>query len=177
MLDEESENKEEPEETQRSKTISSIESPLNFKHWAKRSIIFGVVIIILVVLFDRLFPIKILAETLIALGVSLCIGFAHEYLHYRKAIKLKYEVKWYRTRFTMGFSIKHKSIRGQRTSEKQKIIDDIKTIGRSPYIVLVPLSILVAVLGWWFNHWGLIVAGIISLAFHGISYPKEGRSK
>ena len=131
----------------------------------------------MVVIFDWLLPIKILGETLIAIATALSIGFAHEYLHYQRARELEYEVKWYRTRFTMGFSIKHKSIRGTRTPEKQKIIDDIKIIGRSPYFILVPLSILVAVIGWKYNHWGLIVAGIISLVFHGISYPKEGRSK
>jgi hypothetical protein len=152
------------------------QSPLNFKHWLTRVILLGIFFIALVVIFDYVFPIKILGETLIAISTMLSIGFLHEYMHYYKAKKLGYEVSWYRTRFMMGFSIEHSSIRGQRTPEKQKIIDDIKSIGRLPYYVLVPLSIVILLIGVYTWIWGFVVAGFLSLMFHGFSFTKEGRS-
>ena len=153
------------------------ETSLSFKNWLTRTVLIGIISIGLVSSMEYFFHIQILTQTLIAIFSILMVWLFHEALHYIRAVRLKYKIKWYRTKFTMGFEIDHPSIRGQITPEKQKIKDDIKKIGRFPYYFLVPVSIIFIVVGYFTWYWGFIVAGIVSLAFHVWTFTQEGISR
>lgn len=151
---------------------------LNFKHWVTRTVMVGMGGIAVFFLFDYLFHFNILNQSLIALFVSLFLGLLHEFMHFIIATRLGYKVIWFRTRFTMGFEIEHASVRGKRDSpEKIKALADIKKIAYAPYYVVVPLSCVLFVCGYFMISWGLEVAGAFSLLFHTVMFSKEGLSE
>ncbi len=147
---------------------------LSFKHWVIRTVLVAIISIASISVIEYIFHIQLITQTLIAVITVFILGLSHEGLHYYQAIKLKYQVKWYRTRFTMGFTIDHPSIRGQITPEKQKIKNDINTIGRFPYYFLFPISIALPIIGFFTWYWGFIAAGAVSLVFHILMFSKEG---
>lgn len=140
---------------------------VSFKHWIIRSIMTGAILFLIVGIIDYWTDFDIIIHTLLAITITLLIGFTHEGLHYYEAIKLGYEPKWYRTRLTMGFEISHHSKRDQWMIDKRKI-------ALIPYYYLVPLSIIILVIGIYFLYYGIIVAGIAGLLLHAISFKKEG---
>lgn len=110
-----------------------------------------------------------MVDTLLAITIVLSIAFVHEALHYRKAIKLGYNPKWYRTRFKMGFEI-------TPHTNRKKWLKDKKQIGLAPYYFAIPVSVALLVIGFYFNSIGIFVAGVGSLILHGISLPSEGKT-
>lgn len=149
---------------------------LTFKHWLTRTILIAIASVSIVIIVQHLFHIEIVTQSFIALFSAVAIGLIHELLHYVRTKVLGYKITWYRTRFTMGFEIEHSSIRGSDTPEKIKIKEDIKKIAHFPYIFIIPLSIGIIVIGWYFWWWGLIFAGGVSLGFHIYAFRKEGLS-
>jgi len=143
-------------------------SELGFKHWLGRTIFVTVILILLAYSIESYFHLTLLKEVIIGIAVILAIGFAHEILHYRVAIKLGYKPTWYRTRFTMGFEVDHTGTLAKKQAE-------IKKISRAPYIILVPVSFVILGIGIYFSSLGLEMASIGSLVFHGATYYKEGK--
>ena len=143
---------------------------IGFKMWVKKTVIVALVLLAVIVLVEQYIGVPLLTDTLIAISLTLCVGFTHEGLHYQQAMKLGYEPKWYRTTFKMGFEISKNTNTKQWRKDKRKI-------ALAPYKVLVPLSIAFLGVGYIFNSFGIIIAGVASLLMHGISYPSEGRDK
>lgn len=146
----------------------SEETTLGFKQWMMKTVIVTLTLLSVVYLIQLYFDVQILVDTLVAITIVLVIGFTHEALHYRVAIKLGYKPKWWRTKFRMGFEIAHHSNR------KQWLIDK-KKIAIAPYVVLIPITVAILLFGIYFKNVGLIVAGTGSLLLHGISWPTEGK--
>jgi len=153
------EKKEEKEELQ--------EDRLNVKHWIIKMVEVTVALLILIYVAEIYLQLPLLRETLIAFMIVLSIGFTHEGLHYYQAVKLGYKPRWYRTKLMMGFEITHHTKRSVWMEHKKKI-------ARLPYIFLVPISIVILIIGIYFNSLGASVAGIGSLIMHGASWFKEG---
>ena len=118
---------------------------------------------------EYFFHVQIVTNTILAVTIVLCMGFAHEALHYGKAVSLGYVPKWYRTRVMMGFEIEDNP--NKRIREKHK-----KQIGHAPYPVIMPISVAILLLGLYFNNLGLFVAGLSSIILHCIAFPLEGRN-
>jgi len=144
------------------------ETSIGFKQWVTKTIIVTLTLLAIVYLIQLYFDVQILVDTLIAITIVLVIGFTHEALHYRVATKLGYTPKWWRTKLRMGFEIAHHTNRKQWTIDKKKI-------ATAPYVVLIPITIVVLLLGIYFENLGLIIAGVGSLLLHGISWPTEGK--
>jgi hypothetical protein len=143
-------------------------SEFGFKHWLIRTVFVTVMLILLAYIIEIYIHLTLIREVIIGIAVVLAIGFVHEILHYREAIKMGYKPTWYRTRFTMGFEVDHIG-----TLEKKQA--EIKKISRAPYIILVPVSFMILGIGIWFWSLGLIMASVGSLVFHSASYYKEGK--
>jgi hypothetical protein len=142
---------------------------LSFKHWVGRTIIIGFILLGVVYLFERYLNQPVLVDAFLAIVIVLFIGFTHEALHYYRAVRLGYKPSWYRTKVRMGFTIEHHS--------KGKWAKDKKKIARMPYIVLVPISLAILLIGFYMNEMFLMVAGGGSLLLHAISYPTEGKDE
>lgn len=153
------------------------EKSLTLKHWLIRTILIAIASILILIGVQYFFHVEILTQSLVALFSAVMIGLFHESLHYIRTRLLKYNVTWYRTKFTMGFEIEHSSIRGIDTPEKLKIKKDIKKIAHFPYIFIIPLSIAIAIVGWYYGWWGLMFVGGLSLGFHVMSFRREGVSE
>ena len=140
---------------------------LNFKTWIFRTVVIGIILLIIVYLLERYLGIPILTHSMIAISITIIIGLSHEACHYITAIKLGYKPKWYRTKVMMGFEIiPH--------SNKKKWRADNRKISLAPYVVLIPLSIIILIIGYIFWHMGLIVSGVSGLLLHAMSIRKEG---
>ena len=135
--------------------------------WIKKTIFTGLLLIGVVYLIEFYFDIPVVIDTLIGITIVLFLGFFHEGLHYWQAVRLGYEPKWYRTRFTMGFEISHKSARGKWLKDKKKI-------ALAPYIVIMPLSFIIVFIGYALENVGILIAGIASILLHLLTYKKEG---
>jgi len=101
---------------------------------------------------------------IIALCIAVPFGTFHEYLHMRKAKQLGCKVS-----------------KGKRF-KNETIVDTtdpifIKKIGNAPYVVLVPLALLILAVGVYFMHVGIIIGSSGTLLIHAISYPLEGRDE
>lgn len=141
---------------------------LGVRNWIIKTILMGVFLFFLVILIEVFFKIPVLTDTIIAVSIVMAIGFLHEGLHYREAIKLGYEPKWYRTVFTMGFEIHHETTKAIWDKHK-------RIIGHAPYKVIIPLSFFILGFGLLLNSLGMIVAALGSFLLHIISYTQEGR--
>lgn len=142
---------------------------IGFRQWIIKTVMIGVILLLVVCAVEYFFHVQIVTDTILAVTIVLCMGFTHEALHYGKAVSLGYVPKWYRTRVMMGFEIKDSP--DKRLREKHK-----KQIGHAPYPVIMPISIAILLLGFYFNNLGLFVAGLTSIILHGIAFPLEGRN-
>ena len=143
------------------------EDELGIKKWIFKTISMVVFLIILVLMTEWMFDVQIISEALIAIAVVVPLGFIHEGLHYREAIKLGYKVKWYRTKLTMGFDIISTDKKTWNTHKKQ--------IGYAPYKFIIPIAIAITFVGWLLNSLGVTAAGVASIVLHIYSYSREGR--
>jgi len=144
-----------------------IKKRLTFKHWMIRTVLIGIILFSLVLTIEHLTGTTIFLHTIIAVTIVLLLGLLHEGLHYYKAVKLGYKPKWWRTTFRMGFTIEHDNI----NTWKQ----DRDKIGKIPYVFIIPISIVILIIGVYFNYLGIIVAGVGTLLLHAFTYRKEGR--
>jgi len=140
---------------------------LNFKHWLGRTIAIAIILMIIVYFIEKYLGIPIVTHSLIAIFLTLFIGLAHEACHYVTAIKLGYKPKWYRTKIMMGFEITPHTNRKIWRQHNRKI-------SIAPYIVLVPVSIALVLVGYYYWQLGIMIAGIAGLLLHGLSIKKEG---
>jgi hypothetical protein len=161
------------EEKDDKKLDEEIDESLSFKHWITRMIMVGIFLLFIVYIFESTIKQPMLVDTMIAITIVLFIGFLHESLHYYVAIKLGYKPKWFRTKIRMGFTIDHKrsGVAPGRWPENKK------KIAMLPYYVIIPLSILLIVVGFYLDFIGIWVAGIGSILLHIMSYPGEGKDK
>ncbi len=137
------------------------------RKWVTKTILTGLLLIAIVYYIEFYFDVPVVVDTIIGITIVLFLGFLHEWLHYWQAVKLGYEPKWYRTRFTMGFEISHKSARGKWLKDKRKI-------ALSPYVVIMPLSFIIVFIGYVIGNIGILIAGVASILLHIITYKKEG---
>jgi len=141
------------------------EKPLGLKQWATKTILLLFIFSMLIYATEVSLKIDLLSNFFMVVAISLCFGFAHEYLHYYQAIKLGYKPKWYRTKVTMGFEISHKSARGKWLKDKKKI-------SLLPYKVLLPVSVVIFLVGFfYFETWGIWLGGVMGILLHTIAYP------
>ena len=140
------------------------EKEINFKHWLSRFIILLVIFTALIYTTEITLGIKILSNALMAIAIAVTLGLIHEYLHYYQAVKLGYEPKWYRTKFTMGFEISHHT-------KRKKWMEDKKKISMLPYYVLLPVSVIIVAIGVYYNIWGIWFGGVMGIALHTVAYP------
>ena len=143
------------------------EDELDVNRWIIKTIVTGCFLAGLVFLIEFFFEIPILTDTAVAIAVVLTIGFLHEGLHYREAVKLGYNPKWYRTVFTMGFEIHH-----DNTAEWEV---HKKLIAHAPYKVVIPITFVILILGIMFSSLGLSIAAVGSFLLHVVSYTQEGK--
>ena len=141
----------------------------SLKHWVIRISCLILILSCFMYAFQVYFHIPVFVDTLVAFTIVLSIGFTHEALHYYQAVKLGYKPTWYRTKIMMGFEITHKSSRGKWLKDKKKI-------ALLPYVVLVPMSLLILGIGIYFNIFSLLIAGLTGALLHAISYPFEGKT-
>ena len=139
----------------------------SFKQWVFKTILVSLFFVVLILIAERVLNISLLRDILIITLLVMTIGFTHEALHYYQAVKLGYEPRWYRTRFTMGFEITHHTKR--ETWNKHK-----RLIALLPYKILIPVMIALVIVGFVFNIQSVLLAGIVTLIAHGISIFKEG---
>ena len=142
---------------------NEIEDSLGLKQWIIKTVILLAIFTGLISVTQIYLHVDILSNTLIAIAISLVIGFTHEYLHYHQAVKLGYKATWYRTRFTMGFEVSH--------NKNAKWYQDKKKISNLPYYVLLPTSIVIFIIGLYINIWGIWVGGVLGIILHTIAYP------
>jgi len=142
---------------------------LTFKHWIGRVIVSAIILFGIAYLVEKYLSYPVLVNAILAVAVVLMIGFLHEALHYRTAVKLGYKPKWYRTKIRMGFTIEH-----HQAGKWQK---DRKKIAIAPYVVLIPLSIGLLAFGLYMDYLCIWIAGLGSLILHGMSYPTEGKEE
>jgi len=140
------------------------EKEVNFKHWLTRTLILLFIFIGLIYTAEVTIGIKILSNSLMTIAIAVSLGLLHEYLHYYQAVKLGYEPKWYRTKFTMGFEISHHTNRKTWMAHKKKI-------SMLPYYVLLPLSVIIVALGVYYNIWGIWLGGLMGIVLHTVAYP------
>jgi len=143
------------------------ETPLGIKTWVIKSTLSAILLLLVAGIIERYTGLVIVTHSVIAITITLCLGFIHEAIHYREAIKLGYKPKWWRTRFRMGFEI-------DSHSKRSEWIKDKKKIGIAPYYVVVPLSFLIFGLGILVQHLGIIVGGLVGILLHIITYRSEG---
>jgi len=143
------------------------DSSLSFKHWLGRTIGIAIILMIIVYLIEKYLGIPIVTHSLIAIFLTLFIGLAHEACHYVTALRLGYKPKWYRTKIMMGFEITPHTNRKIWREHNKKI-------SIAPYVVLIPVSLIILGVGYYYWHLGLMVAGIAGLLLHGLSIKKEG---
>ena len=139
----------------------------SFKQWVFKTILVSIFFVVLILIAERVLNISLLRDILIITLLVMSIGFSHEALHYYQAVKLGYEPRWYRTRFTMGFEITHHTNR--KTWNKHK-----RLIALLPYKVLTPVMFILVILGLMYNNLPFLLAGIVTLIAHAISIFKEG---
>lgn len=144
-----------------------LDTKAGWHKWIQKTVLTGLLLIGVVFLIEYYFDVPIVIDTLIGITIVLFLGFLHEGLHYWQAVRLGYEPKWYRTRFTMGFEIAHKSSRGKWLKDKKKI-------ALAPYIVIMPLSFIIIFIGFIIGNNGIMIAGIASILLHLLTYKKEG---
>jgi len=144
------------------------EEKIGLKTWISKSIMTLLILLAIVYLVEFYMEMPILVDSILAIIIALCIGFTHEALHYRKAVKLGYEPKWYRTKIMMGFEITHHTKRSIWMKHR-------KQIALAPYVVLVPVSIILIVVGVYYNYLGILIGGIAGVLLHGVSWFFEGK--
>jgi len=105
----------------------------------------------------------IILHAIIAIAIAVPMGKVHELIHLYTAKRLGYKI--------INFSL------WKNETEVDIRADDpnVKKIGYAPYLVMVPLSIVLIVLGWQFQILGVLIGGAGSLLIHLITLPLEGR--
>jgi len=144
------------------------ETELGLKIWVTKTIMTLLILLAIVYLVQFYMDVPILVDTILAIIIALAIGFTHEGLHYWQAVKLGYKPKWYRTAIMMGFIITHHTKRNVWMEHKKKI-------ARAPYVVLVPISLLLLISGFFMNQLGIMIGGVAGLLLHGVSWFSEGK--
>jgi len=104
---------------------------------------------------------NVFVELVVALTTAVSMGFLHELLHIYMARHLGYNVK------------KIDFFKNEIIVDVDDI-DDIRKIARAPYIVLIPLNMIIFLTGIWFCSIGLIVGSLTVLLLHAVSYRREG---
>jgi len=140
---------------------------LSFKHWISRTVAIAFILMSIIYALEQYIGIPIVTDTVIAITLTLFIGLLHEMSHYAVALKLGYKPKWYRTKLMMGFEI-------TPHSNRKKWRKDNRKIASAPYILLIPVCIVILIVGWHYWHLGLMVAGGAGLLFHVMTVKKEG---
>lgn len=144
-----------------------IKKKLTFKHWLNRTIMIAIILFVIVYMVKWYIGENFLWHMIVGVYVMFCVGFMHEGLHYYKAVSLGYTPKWWRTTLKMGFTIEHHSLKTWK--------EDKKKIAYIPYYVLMPLSIAIIVIGYYYNFMGLMIGGGGSIILHTLTVAKEGR--
>ena len=103
----------------------------------------------------------VLLDIIIAIIIAVPCGTLHEYLHVRKAIKLGYKAK-------VNFR------RNETEIDVPPDSPDVKKIARAPYVVMIPLSLFLILIGYYIKF-GILIGGVCVLFLHIISYPLEGK--
>lgn len=140
---------------------------INIRGWIIKTVIMMGFMFALVYITEAIFNVAIITDVAIAIAIVITLGFVHEGLHYKEAVKLGYEVKWYRTKLTMGFDIEEHDT---TTWEEDK-----NKIGKAPYKIVTPITLAILCLGIVLSSVGLVLAGVVSIILHIISYSMEGR--
>ena len=143
------------------------ENNLNVKSWIIKTLSMGGFLVFLVLITELMFDVELITDALIAIAIVVTIGFIHEGLHYREAVKLGYKVEWYRTKVTMGFDIISNDA---DTWEKDK-----KKIGYAPYKFIIPVILAITGIGVLLNHLGITVSGVALIVLHIYNFSREGR--
>jgi len=144
------------------------ETNIGLKTWITKSVLTLLLLLAVVYTIELYTDFHIVVHSIIGIVIALTIGFMHEGLHYLKAKKLGYETEWFRTKMSMGFTISHKSNRGQWRIDKKKI-------ALAPYYALVPVSIIILLIGIYLGHLGIGVGGVAGILLHVIGWPMEGK--
>jgi len=105
---------------------------------------------------------NVFIELVVALIIAVSMGFLHELLHIHMARHLGYNVK------------KIDFFKNEIVVDVDDV-GDIRKIARAPYIVLIPLNMIIFLTGIWFCSIGLMVGGGTVLLLHAVSYFREGR--
>ena len=111
-------------------------------------------------MFEVMF--QFIIDAIIALVLAVSMGMFHEHLHKRKAIAL-------------GCKVESMSL-----VKNETIVDTddpvlIKQIARAPYVVIVPINIVILIIGLYFMQLGLIIGAGATLLLHAVSYNIEGK--
>jgi len=160
---------------------------INFKHWLGRTIMVGIILVLLIGIIDRYFGALLLVEAIKAMLLAIMCGLLHEYLHYRKALQLGYRPVWWRTRMRMGFVIDtHDKTEEQQQKDsqlsnkalKRQNVKDTHLIGRAPYKIILPLCLVFLIIGYVIHiqteQWGVLVGTFAVIVMHLYTYRLEG---
>lgn len=112
---------------------------------------------------------NIIFHAIIAIIIAVSCGKIHELLHVVRAKQLGYKInkiEWWKNEVDIAIT---------------QDDPNNKAIGRFPYYVMIPASIIMIVVGWqpwnsifpWFL--GITIAGIGLLLMHLVTLPFEGR--
>ena len=116
----------------------------------------------------------------LVLPIILLSSLLHESLHWFMAKHLNYDnLEWFNTTlFIIPYINKPFSIVGFDVlySDKEKWSHDKWKIAYLPYIIIMPLNIVMMLLGLNYSNTTLILSGTISLIFHAVLISTEGRS-
>ena len=107
-----------------------------------------------------------IVNAIIAGIIAVPIGYFHEYLHIRKAKQLGYKVV---------------NRQGNELTIDVKDEKHTKQISKAPYIIIIPISIIILIIGivgiyqdLLMGPIGLVVGAGGTILIHCISYPLEG---
>ena len=101
-------------------------------------------------------------DFLVAIMIPVFFGTLHEYLHAWRAKHL-------------GYNVKINLFRNYVDADVPKESPDFKKIANAPYVVILPLSLLIFILGIYFMQFGLVFGALTTLFLHVLSYPLEGK--
>jgi len=156
---------------------------INFKHWISRTILVGMLLIVIIYGIQIYFQLELVVIALVAITVAIMFGLFHELCHYLMAIKLGYIPVWYRTTMMFGFDIdthnktekqKQKDLKLSPRQLKEQNVKDSLRVGRFPYLVALPFSIVFLIMAIIIKNYGIIIGCVAIIMFHIIGYKKEG---
>lgn len=109
-------------------------------------------------------PLWLVLQFVIIFIITFGLGKVHEILHIYKAKKLGYRL------------ISYKRWKNEVDIDIQPDDPNVKKIGLFPYIVLVPLGWLLLPIGFYFDQFGIFLAGLATVIIHGLSLRREGKA-